>query len=163
MVYKLVEIGGVPKIKLSDEIEKASLPGKKKVYRVTLENGRDNNDSTKPSFDVICLDEEELTVDNNGGSTIRVWVPFKEDNISVKPFKIELMTELLIENGKPVIDQPSIQDRRKACMEEFRNFGGAERLLKDDKIRGKEDDYDVYLSDKLNTVLKETLARLKFE
>ena len=37
MVYKLVEINGVAKIKLSDEVEKTSLPGKKKVFRVYLE------------------------------------------------------------------------------------------------------------------------------
>lgn len=39
MVYKLVEINNVPKIKLSDEVEKTSLPGKKTVIRVYLEQG----------------------------------------------------------------------------------------------------------------------------
>jgi nicotinic acid phosphoribosyltransferase len=29
MVYKLVEINGVPKIKMSEEIEKTTLPGNK--------------------------------------------------------------------------------------------------------------------------------------
>ena len=48
MVYKLVEINGVPKIKLSDELEKSSLPGTKTVIRVYL-----NGDGT-PNFDVIC-------------------------------------------------------------------------------------------------------------
>lgn len=37
MVYKLVDIKGVPKIKLSDEVEKTSLPGKKQVVRVYVD------------------------------------------------------------------------------------------------------------------------------
>lgn len=34
MVYKLVEIHGVPRIKLSEEKEKITIPGKKKVFRI---------------------------------------------------------------------------------------------------------------------------------
>lgn len=34
MVYKLVEMNGVPKIKLSEEKEKILIPGRKKVFRV---------------------------------------------------------------------------------------------------------------------------------
>lgn len=55
MVYKLVEINGIPKLKLSDEVEKTSLPGKKKVHRVY-----EKPDSEEPSFDIISLDEEDL-------------------------------------------------------------------------------------------------------
>jgi len=34
MVYKLVDINGVAKIKLSDEREKTTLPGEKQIIRV---------------------------------------------------------------------------------------------------------------------------------
>ncbi len=44
-------------------------------------------------------------------------------------------------------------------MEEFKSFGGAERLL-NDKVN--EDEYKVYISDKLNNVLTEILGKLKF-
>ena len=47
MVYKLVDIKGEPRIKLSDEMEKVTLPGSKSVIRVYLEN------EETPSFDVI--------------------------------------------------------------------------------------------------------------
>jgi len=33
-VYKLVEINGGPKIKLSEDVEKVTLPGKKDAYRL---------------------------------------------------------------------------------------------------------------------------------
>lgn len=38
-VYKLAEINGKPKMKLSENIEKVTLPGKKQVYRYVDENG----------------------------------------------------------------------------------------------------------------------------
>ena len=51
MVYKLVEIKGAPTIKLSEELEKTTLPGEKQVLRVY---GPDN----KPVFDLLCLASE---------------------------------------------------------------------------------------------------------
>jgi nicotinate phosphoribosyltransferase len=51
MVYKLVEINGVPKIKLSDEKEKNTLPGEKQIIRTYDENG-------KPIADILCLIDE---------------------------------------------------------------------------------------------------------
>lgn len=51
MVYKLVDINGMPKIKLSDEKEKTTLPGEKLVLRVYADSG-------KPAFDMLCLATE---------------------------------------------------------------------------------------------------------
>ena len=52
MVYKLVDINGVAKIKLSDEREKTTLPGEKQIIRVYVENEEGH---VKPEMDVICL------------------------------------------------------------------------------------------------------------
>ena len=38
MVYKLVELNGQPRIKLSDEIAKTTIPGRKSVYRIRNKN-----------------------------------------------------------------------------------------------------------------------------
>ena len=67
MVYKLVEIQGVPKIKLSEELEKTTLPGRKSVLRFESGDG-------KTDFDVILL-ESELDKD-----TVDVYEPFKFDD-----------------------------------------------------------------------------------
>ena len=52
MVYKLVEINTVPKIKLSDEREKTTLPGEKQILRVY-------DSDRAPIFDLLCLFSEE--------------------------------------------------------------------------------------------------------
>jgi len=45
MVYKLVDLAGFSKIKLSEDKIKVLIPGKKKVFRVYL--------NEHPSFDVL--------------------------------------------------------------------------------------------------------------
>ncbi len=54
MVYKLVDIKGVAKIKLSDEREKTTLPGEKQILRVYVED----LEKIRPIVDVICLSHE---------------------------------------------------------------------------------------------------------
>lgn len=58
-VYKLVELDGSPTIKISGDVAKSTLPGKKQVYRLQDRAG---------SFiqDVVCLDGEEV----RGGETV---------------------------------------------------------------------------------------------
>jgi len=50
MVYKVVEFQGTPRMKLSAEMEKATLPGPKTILRVYVE------DEVTPSFDLLCLE-----------------------------------------------------------------------------------------------------------
>ncbi|KAG7331667.1 hypothetical protein KOW79_005636 [Hemibagrus wyckioides] len=50
-VYKLVEVGGQPRMKLSEDPEKSTLPGKKAIYRLLDADGH-------PQMDLICLSEE---------------------------------------------------------------------------------------------------------
>ncbi len=58
-VYKLVAVAGLPKLKVTSDIAKATLPGKKRVLRVF---GPDDC----MLQDVICLEEDELC----GGDTV---------------------------------------------------------------------------------------------
>jgi len=52
VVCKLVELDGVPKMKLSSSIEKATYPCFKNIYRIEVENG--------VKFDLIALNNEHL-------------------------------------------------------------------------------------------------------
>ena len=48
MVYKLVEHKGNPKMKFSESLSKATLPYKKKLYRVWVKSKKE------AAFDLIC-------------------------------------------------------------------------------------------------------------
>ncbi|TSL47617.1 Nicotinate phosphoribosyltransferase [Bagarius yarrelli] len=50
-VYKLVEVGGRPRMKLSEDPDKSTLPGRKAIYRLLGTDGH-------PQMDLICLSEE---------------------------------------------------------------------------------------------------------
>jgi len=52
MVYKVCEFKGIPRMKLSEETEKTSIPGSKKVLRAY------NPEGNLPCFDVLCLESE---------------------------------------------------------------------------------------------------------
>ena len=54
MVYKLVEIDNVHKIKFSADIFKATLPGKKNMFRIWVEG------SNYPAMDIITFDNEKI-------------------------------------------------------------------------------------------------------
>lgn len=53
MVYKVCEFKGVPRMKISEETEKTTIPGSKKVLRAY-----DKDD--KPLFDALCLQDEQV-------------------------------------------------------------------------------------------------------
>jgi nicotinate phosphoribosyltransferase len=53
MVYKVCEFRGLPRIKLSEEKEKTTIPGSKKIFRAFDQENR-------PEFDVLCLEKETV-------------------------------------------------------------------------------------------------------
>jgi nicotinic acid phosphoribosyltransferase len=53
MVYKVCEFRGLPRIKFSEEKEKTTIPGSKKILRAY---DKDN----KPEFDILCLESETV-------------------------------------------------------------------------------------------------------
>lgn len=60
MVYKVCEFRGLPRIKISEEPEKTTIPGSKKILRAY-------DAGNSPIFDVLCLETEitplsEMTV-----------------------------------------------------------------------------------------------------
>lgn len=65
-VYKLVEIDGKPRIKLSQDVEKVTIPGKKDAYRLYSSNG-------EPLMDLLC---HKGTPAPNGGERILCHHPF---------------------------------------------------------------------------------------
>ena len=83
LVCKLVELNGVPKMKLSSTPEKATYPCVKKIYRVITED--------KKQFDIIALENEEF----NLGDKIEIGT-LKDNAISsVTVGSIRLLNDLV--------------------------------------------------------------------
>lgn len=80
MVYKLVDLNGISKIKLSEDKIKVLIPGKKKVYWVYIEG--------KPSFDLLSHQEEEELKSGD----LNVYNPFTEEELKFTSSEIVPLT-----------------------------------------------------------------------
>lgn len=106
-VYKLVatERDGkiIPKIKISDNIEKITNPDFKKIYRII------DNTSGKFVTDIISIHDEPMP---SGKITLthptNVWTKKSIENYSVKDIRIKM-----IESGKLIYKIPTIEETRQ--------------------------------------------------
>jgi len=114
-VYKLVSFDGHPRIKLSQEIKKVSIPGKKRVYRLFGRAGF-------PLADLMLLDEEVL-LHGAPKPGIKAMCRHPLDptkRVNCTPTHV---VELLqcVWDGKPTMDPavPSINEIRSKCMQDL--------------------------------------------
>lgn len=96
-VYKLALVNNRPSIKLSENIEKISLPGKKQVYRLTNDRG-----------DWIGADVIALHNENEIKQMHHPFDPLKEMDLST--FKFQPLLELVMENGRPIKPVRNVSD-----------------------------------------------------
>ncbi len=115
-VYKLAAIMGedgnfIPKIKLSENTEKVTNPGNKKIYRIY------EKESGKIRADLICLVEETFTEDQQ----ILLFdpaEPWKKTKLAPGEFTLrELMVPVFI-NGACVYQSPGVMEIRDYCAKE---------------------------------------------
>lgn len=110
-VYKLVEINGVPRIKLSQDIAKVTIPGKKNAYRLF------GSKEKHAVLDIMLqADEEPPQV----GKRILCRHPFAEHLLAhVTPSRVQPLHELVFKNGHPVGDVLKVTlDDMKATLKE---------------------------------------------
>lgn len=99
-VYKLSEYNGKPRIKLSENISKVSLPYKKQVYRMLDNNGMFYG------ADAIGMFTE--------GKVTRIEHPFDATKgLDLSPYKHEPLLEKVMENGKRVVASRSVTEISK--------------------------------------------------
>lgn len=114
-VYKLaaVEKDGeiIPKIKISENVEKITNPGYKKVYRLI------ENDTKKAIADVIAFHDEVL--DENQDLTIyhqsNIW---KNKTLYAGTYTIQPLQHLVFDNGKCVYPEYSLEEIREYSKEQ---------------------------------------------
>lgn len=131
-VYKMSEIDGVPKMKFSENLEKVTLPGQKRVYRYLDESGMFYRDG-------ILLEDE-------GYEEIKtLYHPVHpEKNTEVKGLKCEPLMSKVFENGEVLLPRTTVaeihtylESRAKQLPDEHKRFisphiykvGVSEKLL----------------------------------
>ncbi|MBQ8986629.1 MAG: nicotinate phosphoribosyltransferase [Lachnospiraceae bacterium] len=115
-VYKLAAIqrpDGTfePKIKLSENTEKVTNPGDKKIYRVYEKANH------KIIADLICLEEETFT-DQRPLVLFDPAEPWKKTKLEAGEFELRELMIPLFKDGECVYDFPKTMDIRKKCLEE---------------------------------------------
>lgn len=112
-VYKLaaIEDNGVmvPKMKISENVEKITNPGFKKVYRLF------DNETGKAMADVITLHEEEIPSKGNYEifDPIAIWKRKTLSNFTAKNLLVKIF-----DKGKCVYESPDLETIRNYCIEQ---------------------------------------------
>ena len=110
-VYKLVEVNDEARMKLSEEFEKVTIPGKKAAYRLYAGGG----------YPVIDLMMKEGSPPPQAGQKLLCQHPFIERKRAyVVPKKVAPLHHL-VWDGKVVITPPSMQEIREYVFEQLEN------------------------------------------
>ena len=135
-VYKLVELSGTPRLKLSQDAAKVLIPGRKRAYRLFGKDG-------KPLVDLMIeADKEDPPVE---GKPVLCRNPFEErDRVLVTPSKVVLLHRLYFDGGKEAEDTVTSLEETKAFVLEQLNNPSPRLLHYHDPIQ-----YPVMVSDAL--------------
>lgn len=105
-VYKLAAVKNdngefVPKIKISENVEKITNPGRKKLWRIY------SRETGYGLADLLTLYDEEVDVSKPYAyvDPIKPWKKMKFENVDVKELQVPVF-----ENGKLVYDKPSLKE-----------------------------------------------------
>lgn len=153
-VYKLVAIERngevIPRIKISENIEKITTPGVKQVYRIY------DKETNKAKADLITLVDEEINVNE----PLTIFHPlYTWKRKTINNFYVRPLLESIYENGKLVYERPSIEEIRDFHVKELATLWEEHLRLDQPQI------YKVDLSQKLwdlkNDLLNTTRNNIK--
>nr|XP_053636874.1 nicotinate phosphoribosyltransferase-like [Cherax quadricarinatus] len=137
-VFKLVEINGEAKIKLSQDVEKVTCPGKKAVYRLYGADGH-------ALIDLMHRTSESAP---KCGSRVLCRHPFQESKRAyVSPAKVEALFKLYWKDGKIQQDLPNLEEIRDRVTESLQT------LRQDHKRNLNPTPYKVGVTDELYNFL----------
>ena len=117
-VYKLAAVKDdkngefIPKIKLSENAEKITNPGNKKIYRIY------NKKTGKIIADYICLEDEILSEDESLMlfDPVETW---KRTKLNAGSFEVKELLVPVFKNGECVYKSPSVMEIRDFCKKEL--------------------------------------------
>ena len=116
-VYKLAAIMGkdgkfIPKIKLSENSEKVTNPGNKKIFRIY------EKDTAKIKADLICLVEEEYN-ENEDLLLFDPQEPWKKTKLKGGTYIMRPLMEQIFKNGECIYTSPKVMEIRDYCQKEL--------------------------------------------
>nr|WP_296487705.1 nicotinate phosphoribosyltransferase [uncultured Acetatifactor sp.] len=116
-VYKLAAIRGkdgrfIPKIKLSENSEKVTNPGDKKIYRIY------EKETGKIKADLICLADEEYR-ETDDLELFDPQEPWKKTKMAGGTYRLRPLMEQIFKEGKCCYTSPKVMDIRAYCQREL--------------------------------------------
>lgn len=116
-VYKLAAIRGedghfIPKIKLSENSEKVTNPGDKKIYRVY------EKETGKIKADLICLAEEEYH-ESDDLVLFDSLEPWKKTKLKSGTYRLRPLMAQIFKDGECCYTSPKVMDIRAYCQKEL--------------------------------------------
>ena len=116
-VYKLAAIQDenghfIPKIKLSENSEKVTNPGDKKIYRIY------DKESGKIKADLICLTEEEYQ-ESDDLMLFDPSEPWKKTKLHGGTYRLRPLMEHIFHKGECCYTSPKVMDIRAYCQQEL--------------------------------------------
>lgn len=142
-VYKLVSVGGQPRMKLTEDPEKQTLPGSKAAFRLLGADGA-------LLSDVLQLAEEPPP---QAGQELRVWPRGAREPCTVTPAQVEPLLQLWVQKGQLCQPLPSLAESRAFAQLSLSRLGPAHRRLHGPEL------YQVALSEKLQALVDSLSAR----
>lgn len=142
-VYKLVSVGGQPRIKLTEESQKRTLPGSKAAFRFLDSEG-------SLLLDLLQLAEEPPP---KAGQELRVWLQGAQEPCTVKPAQVEPLLRLYLQQGQPYEPLPSLEESRAFAQQSLSRLRPAHKQLQNPAV------YQVALSEKLRALVDSLSAR----
>ncbi|KAL1517215.1 hypothetical protein ABEB36_001008 [Hypothenemus hampei] len=110
-VYKMVELNGQPRIKLSQDVGKVTIPGRKNVYRLYGEAGY-------ALIDILQRTTESAPVE---GKKVLCRHPFQESKRAfVTPSKVEELLQIRFDQGRLCKPLESLQEIRETVEESLK-------------------------------------------
>uniref|UniRef100_A0A2K5ZU50 Nicotinate phosphoribosyltransferase n=2 Tax=Mandrillus leucophaeus TaxID=9568 RepID=A0A2K5ZU50_MANLE len=142
-VYKLVAVGGQPRMKLTEDPEKQTLPGSKAAFRLLGSDG-------SLLMDVLQLAEEPAP---QAGQELRVWPPGAQEPCTVRPAQVEPLLRLCLQQGQLCEPLPSLAESRALVQLSLSQLSPQHRRLQSPA------QYQVVLSERLQALVNSLHAR----
>ncbi|KAJ8278209.1 hypothetical protein GJAV_G00085090 [Gymnothorax javanicus] len=137
-VYKLVEVRGSPRMKVSEDPEKSTMPGKKAVYRLLDSQGH-------PFLDLLCLSEEPPP---QAGVVLKCHpIGGDQDVVTVTASRVARLRQDVFSQGQITHPLRSVSALRESAQSSLKALHPRHKRLKEP------DTYTVAASEKLHAVL----------